>query len=69
MAPVTLTSSNGVLISICKVISLFSKMIFLTRVEAHEIATRSQLLQNVIGDFKHIQDKEINIPIPEVGET
>jgi hypothetical protein len=69
MALVTLTSSNGVLISICKLISLFSKMSFLTRVEAHEIATRSQLLQNVIKDFEHIQDKDINIPIPEVGET
>jgi hypothetical protein len=69
MALVTLTSSDGVSISICKLISLFSKMSFLTRVEAHEIATRSQLLQNVIKDFKHIQDKDINIPIPEVSET
>ncbi|KFX86619.1 hypothetical protein V490_09002 [Pseudogymnoascus sp. VKM F-3557] len=51
MALVTLTSSNGALISI-----------------SHEIATRSQVLQNVIKDFEHIQDKDINIPIPEVKE-
>ncbi|KFX92301.1 hypothetical protein O988_07330 [Pseudogymnoascus sp. VKM F-3808] len=35
---------------------------------SHEIAIRSQVLQNVIKDFEHIQDKDINIPIPEVKE-